>query len=333
MQWTFPNQWYLRSSRAKFLAYGGSVLGVSLATVVLLVASRLQALSSVPFTAVVVFAAWFGGRGPAILATMLSAMALDYFFLPPAGSFSTSITATLCVVCFTFVGWLICYLNESNQRIAAELREACCATRSALNEKELLLRELQHRVKNNFQIVNSLLSLQSTRLPEPTSLKAFKECQHRVRAIALVHDRLYRAVNLAQLDVEAYLRDLVQNLLLCYRADRSAVTSRVVVDGSVVKIDHLIPCALIVNELVSNALKYAFPDGRAGEVRVELHKQNGNVILRVADDGIGFAPCATAPSNGIGQQIVNALVNQLSGKLEWTKGPGASALITFAEAN
>jgi two-component sensor histidine kinase len=235
------------------------------------------------------------------------------------------------VLYFTFVAGLIGYLQEKNKRIAAELRGAVGITEAALKEKEVLLRELQHRVKNNLQIITSLLSLQRGKLQDQTSRELFKECQQRVCAIALVHERLYRTPNVARLDVEVYFRELVQNLLRCYGVNSESVTSRIAADEVRLRIDHLIPCALIVNELVCNALKHAFPDGRSGEVSVELRKRDGHVTLRVTDDGVGFSPPGAPTGSCGGQQIVSALVDQLSGKLEWADGRGTSATVTFPE--
>jgi two-component sensor histidine kinase len=201
----------------------------------------------------------------------------------------------------------------------------------ALNEKEILFRELDHRVKNNLQIISSLLSLQGGQLRDPSSRELFKECQHRVRAIALVHQRLCGGTNLANIDLGAYFRQLVQELLRSYYSGQGKITPNVVVDQTVISIEHLIPCALIVNELVCNAFKYAFPAGKSGEVRVEVRRNDGLVSLTVADDGVGFSPGEAQGRSGVGLQIVQSLVEQLSGRLQWTNGHGTSATITFPQ--
>lgn len=215
----------------------------------------------------------------------------------------------------------------------AKLRAAISATEMALREKEVLLRELHHRVKNNLQIITSILSLQGGRIQDRSCQELFKDCQQRVRIIALVHERLCRAPNLTKLNLDSYFRDLVQDLLRCYSVNSGVVRPRVVIEDVAVRIDHLIPCALIVNELVCNALKYAFPDGRSGEVRVEVRRRDGHVCLIVADDGVGFTPLEGRRGNGVGHQIVQALVDQLSGRLEWANGSGTSATVTFPEPN
>jgi two-component sensor histidine kinase len=315
------------------LPYGASVSAVVIAALFTYVVSPLEATPTLPFTAAVILVAWRSGRGPAILAVVLSALAVDYFFLPPIGSILTTVPATVCIVHFAFVGGLICYLQERNTRIAASLRAAVATTETALREKEVLLRELQHRVKNNLQIITSLLSLQSSKLPDQASRTLFKDCQQRVRVIALVHEQLYRAPDLARIDVEAYFRELVQTLLRCYWVGSGSITPQIAVDAGALRIDQLIPCALIVNELVCNALKHAFPNGRSGHVKLEIHKGDGQVVLRVGDNGVGFALFAGPCTSGLGTQIIGALVAQLAGQLEWTNQGGTTATVTFPETN
>jgi two-component sensor histidine kinase len=215
----------------------------------------------------------------------------------------------------------------------AKLREALDSAEFSIKEKEVLNRELNHRVKNNLQIINSLLSIQASRLKDAGNREILKECQHRVRAIALVHQRLCGGANLTHIDLAAYFRQLVQELFRSYFVGTGKVTPRIVVDETAMNIDRLVPCALIVNELVCNAFKYAFPEGQSGEVRVEVHRRNGDVCLIVADDGIGFSPTEPAARDRIGLQIVQALVDQLDGTLQWTNGHGTAATITFSALN
>jgi two-component sensor histidine kinase len=214
-----------------------------------------------------------------------------------------------------------------------KLRRALDSAEFSLQEKVVLNRELNHRVKNNLQIINSLLSIQASRLKDSGNREILKECQHRVRAIALVHQRLCGGTNLAQIDLAAYFRQLVQELFRSYFVGTGKVTPRIVVDETAMNIDRLVPCALIVNELVCNAFKYAFPEGQSGEVRVEVHRDQSNVCLTVADDGIGFSPTDSTRRDRVGLQIVQALVEQLSGKIQWENGRGTSATIIFPVMN
>ena len=223
-------------------------------------------------------------------------------------------------------------------RLRCGHRKRTCGGRSTRRRlrcarKKFCLRELNHRVKNNLQIISSLLSLQRTRIPDRRCQELFSECQHRVRAIALAHQRLCGGPSLANIDLAAYFDQLVRELSHSYCVGPGHVTPRVVVEDTVLGVDHLVPAALIVNELVCNAFKYAFPDGRSGEVRLEVQRKEGNVRLIVADDGIGFSPEKSASQDSVGLQIVQALVDQLSGKLSWTNGRGTCATITFPEIN
>src|SRR5262249_48919891 len=155
----------------------------------------------------------------------------------------------------------------------------------------------------------------------------------RVRAIALVHQRLCGAASLANIDLATYFQQLVQELFRSYFVGTGKVTPRVFVEETAMNIDRLVPCALIVNELVCNAFKYAFPNGASGEVLVELHRLRDHINLKVADDGVGFSPHSTSTNSGAGLQIVQALVEQLSGQIQWSNGRGAAATITFPAMN
>lgn len=373
-----PRDW-LRQAWSQRFAYTVCVLGVVAATVITDELTPLHATPNILFLAVVVATAWYGGRGPAIVAIFLSALSVDFFLVAPIYSVLTSIADVMRLIEYALVAVFILHLqhrykqiaeqlheandvletrvaertadlartNQSLQREVRERQEAEAALRTSeanlrrsfdetatsLREKEILLRELNHRVKNNLQIISSLLSLQRTRIPDRRCQELFSECQHRVRAIALAHQRLCGGPSLANIDLAAYFDQLVRELSHSYCVGPGHVTPRVVVEDTVLGVDHLVPAALIVNELVCNAFKYAFPDGRSGEVRLEVQRKEGNVRLIVADDGVGFSPEKSASQDSVGLQIVQALVDQLSGKLSWTNGRGTCATITFPEIN
>jgi two-component sensor histidine kinase len=361
------------------IAYVVCVLGVVLATLITDDLTALHATPNILFLAVVVATAWYGGRGPAIVAIILSALAVDYFLVPPIHSVLTSVADVMRLVEYALVAAFILHLQSRYQQIAdrlheannilesrvaertadlamsnnslqkevqdrqeadaalrtseANLRRALDETAASLREKEILLRELNHRVKNNLQIITSLLSLQRSRIPDRNCQELFAECQHRVRAIALAHQRLCGGRSLATIDLAAYFDQLVRELSRSYCVGSGHVTPRVNVADMALGVDHLVPAALIVNELVCNAFKYAFPNGRSGEVRLEVERQNGNIKVTVADDGIGFSPEKSSSQNSVGLQIVQALVDQLSGKLEWSNGHGTCATFTFPESS
>jgi two-component sensor histidine kinase len=221
--------------------------------------------------------------------------------------------------------------HRRDERLAR--RRAEDELRRALAEKELLLKELYHRVKNNLQIVSSLLDLQAATISQPDMTEIFRISQSRVRAIALVHERLYQSEDLAKVGFSAYAQELVADLLSSYGEDPEQLTSRILVDpeAEAMTVDIAVPCGLIINELVSNSIKYAFPGERAGELRVELHVASEMYTLTVADDGIGLPSDFELPNaNTLGMTLVHSLVHdQLNGSVETTVEEGTAFRITF----
>lgn len=204
----------------------------------------------------------------------------------------------------------------ARKRAEAELR-------GSLAEKEVLLREIHHRVKNNLQIVTSLLNLQLRVVEDETARGLLRESQDRVKTMALVHETLYRSKGLATLDAPAYLRDLVASLFRSYGA-APRLSHRIEAQDVRLEIDAAVPLGLIVNELVSNALKHAFPDGRSGRVEVTLSAEGDSTTLTVTDDGVGLPPGLEARRQSIGLQLVDGLASQLRGTLATTTGPGGT---------
>ena len=196
--------------------------------------------------------------------------------------------------------------------------------KSSLNEKEVLLKEIHHRVKNNLQIICSLLSLQAAEIEDPKACQTFRESQDRVKAMALIHERLYQSRDLASIDFAGYVRNLTGHLLRSYKINSSAVRLDLKVDSVPMNLDVAIPCGLIINELVSNALKYAFPDGRGGEIVIRFCDENGQGLgLTVRDDGIGF-PAGSNPedSESLGLKLVRSLTDQLGGSVSYCSQNG-----------
>lgn len=201
---------------------------------------------------------------------------------------------------------------------------------ASLKEKEMLLKEIHHRVKNNMQVVCSLLNLQCERLTSAEAIQALRDSQNRVKSMALIHEKLYRSASLSSIDFGEYLRTLVDSLARSY-ATNSQVLFDLAVQNVSLGVDSAIPCGLIVNELVSNALKHAFPDNRPGVVTISFARENGYYALGVADDGVGFPPGVDfrdAPSLGL--QLVTTLVGQLDGEIDFgSSGLGSRFLIRF----
>ena len=205
--------------------------------------------------------------------------------------------------------------------------------RSALKEKEVLLREIHHRVKNNMQIISSLLNLQATQLKDKKDLFLFKETQNRIRSLALVHEKLYQSKNLAMIDFAEYIRSLITYLWQFFMIDSETIRLHLELEEAYFDINTAIPCGLIVNELVSNILRHAFPVGRKGEARIVLARAGGNKwMLVVQDDGIGFPENLDfRKSETLGMQIVTMLVQQLDGTIELEREEGTTFKIVFEE--
>jgi PAS domain S-box-containing protein len=203
--------------------------------------------------------------------------------------------------------------------------------RASLAEKETLLREIHHRVKNNMQVVSSLLSLQVSNVDEPQYRAMFEDCQARVRAMALTHEKLYAAGNLASLDGGDYVRELAQMLLRSYAQRRQDVQLELDTEPLALDIQTAIPVGLILNELVTNALKHAFGGGRGGRIRIGLRRvDDSHGELLVGDDGPGL-PVDLDPARvrGLGLRMVRGLVRQIDGSLERVPGDGATFRVRF----
>jgi PAS domain S-box-containing protein len=205
------------------------------------------------------------------------------------------------------------------------------AMRAALKEKETLLKEIHHRVKNNLQIISSLLNLQSAYIKDPQALAIYRESQNRVRSMALIHGILYQSKNLAEIDFGEYIRSLTATLFRSYGVACDAVSLTADVQQVVLDMDSAIPCGLIINELVSNALKHAFPENRRGHVRIDLHaRPDGWLTLRVADDGVGIPEGIDfRNTRSLGLQIVCTLTDQLGGTILLDRKRGTEFRIIF----
>jgi len=203
--------------------------------------------------------------------------------------------------------------------------------KSSLTEKEVLLKEIHHRVKNNLQIISSLLSLQGRQMDKGNSSQLFRDSQNRLKAMALIHERLYQSPDLTQIDFAGYVRGLSDYLLKTYQVNPN-VRLHVNVERVPMTVDTAIPCSLIINELVSNSLKYAFPDGREGTVQVKLGSTDeGTLRLIVADDGVGIpAGFDVTSSSSLGLKLVRSLTAQLCGSMLYDdNAPGMTVEINF----
>ncbi|MDA0709365.1 MAG: PAS domain S-box protein [bacterium] len=223
-------------------------------------------------------------------------------------------------------------LTTINAELSAEIvrrQEAESVIRTSLREKEVLLKEIHHRVKNNLQIISSLLNLQSGYIDDPRTLEMFKESQSRIQSMALIHEKLYQSEDLARVDFAEYVESLVSYLMRSYSAGRVSIS--VDVAPVFLSLDTSIPCGLIISELVTNSFKYAFPEGRAGEISVRLKQTEPEYYdLQVGDTGIGFPEeLDFRDTASLGLQLVTTLVNQLDGEIELDRSAGTVFHIRF----
>jgi PAS domain S-box-containing protein len=203
----------------------------------------------------------------------------------------------------------------------------------SLNEKEILLREIHHRVKNNLQVVSSLLSLQARHVSDRSVRVMFVESRNRLDAMALIHELLYRSSDLADIDLNKYINSLASLLLASYEVPGNRVSFITHVAPVSMSVDTAIPCGLIANELVSNCLKHAFPDGREGLITISLAAENGRFQLAISDNGVGMPDGMDLENpETLGIRIVRTLVRQLQGDIELDRSCGTEFRIRFSEA-
>jgi PAS domain S-box-containing protein len=225
-----------------------------------------------------------------------------------------------CVVAAT-----LCATDITARKVAEE------QVLASLREKDALLKEVHHRVKNNLQVINSLLNLQAEQYAGAMDRAVFVESQNRVRAMALVHETLYRSEGLARIDMAGYVESLCSYLFRAYGMDPTRVQLAPSLAGITLDLDRAVPCGLIVNELVSNALKYAFPADRVGRLEV-IMAQSSKVgySLKVSDDGVGLPEGMEQGGSGsLGLHLVHLLARQLGGTVELDRAGGTAFTIAF----
>ncbi|HEY9691174.1 MAG TPA: GAF domain-containing protein [Oculatellaceae cyanobacterium] len=205
--------------------------------------------------------------------------------------------------------------------------------KASLKEKEILLKEIHHRVKNNLLVVSSLLEFQAEYINNSAIIKVFEDSQHRIYSMALIHEKLYQSKNLEKINFGEYIQNLVYNLISSYNITEDRIQVEFDIDPVELNIETANPGGLIVNELVSNAFKHAFPDNRSGKMLLELHQDSSQkIILIIKDNGIGFPPDLDfRNTESLGLQLVCTLTEQLEGEISLTKEEGTAFKLTFTE--
>jgi PAS domain S-box-containing protein len=226
---------------------------------------------------------------------------------------------------------LLGQLRTLNVDLERRVSERTAELTATLREREVLLQEIHHRVKNNLQVISSLINLQLRQVEDSSSRGALEECQTRVQAIALIHEKLYQSKDYSRVPFSEYARGLASNVFSALGVSNNTIALEFGIDDLSLSVDKAIPCGLILNELITNALKHAFPDSRRGKVRVELRRESsGQAVLCVSDDGVGM-PEQLVPreSNSLGMSLVHTLVEQLDGEIDIRKHPGTRMRVSF----
>jgi len=228
---------------------------------------------------------------------------------------------------FEAINQYIAIQDVSEQKIAEEQLKV------SLIEKEVLLREINHRVKNNLQVVSSILNLQSGYTKDKKIIEILNECKNRVFSMSLVHEKLCQSDNLARIDYQIYLKELLSNIIQSYNLTERGISVSTEMKPIFFPIDLAIPCGMIITELVSNAAKYAFPNNINGEIKIIIeNKGNKEWKLTIKDNGIGFSKSFSLENTEtLGLKLVDSLVEQINGSIEYKNKKGVSVIILFNE--
>jgi two-component sensor histidine kinase len=227
------------------------------------------------------------------------------------------------------LAWLTQRRRAGQQLLEARVRERTVALEGALAERNLMLREVYHRVKNNLQIVDSLVSFQAARMTDAESRSGMDDLRHRVHALGLVHQQLMNSTNLATFDIRPFLEELCANLATSAGADEHCIGIAVEAESLPATLDFAIPVGLLVTELVTNAFKHGYPDGQTGLVTISFRpSSSGRMVLTVADDGRTEEHRSIMASDSVGSRITWALVEQLEGDIQVIQDQGTKITVT-----
>ncbi len=229
----------------------------------------------------------------------------------------------------SIVGLLgLALFSWSIRRKNNQIRSQNKIIQQSLSEKDTLLREIHHRVKNNLQIVSSLLALQSKFVSDPKALQALNAGKSRVRSMALIHQNLYNKEEITGISAKDYIEKLIKELIITFDVDSSKINIKPDIQDIIIDVDTLIPLGLIINELLTNSLKYAFRKDEKGTIEISLNEEEDSLNLKISDDGIGFDP-EKIDKNSFGYKLINTLLLQLNGKMDLSGNSGTTVNITI----
>jgi two-component sensor histidine kinase len=223
-------------------------------------------------------------------------------------------------------------IKANRKLLEAEVRERTIEISRQNEEKTVMLKEIHHRVKNNLQVISSLLNLQADGITDKRVLTLFEDCRHRVNSMALIHEKMYQSNNLVNIDIRSYIDELIRSLIDAYDTNKS-IHLHTDIEDHPFRIDTIVPLGLILNEIISNSLKYAFDEKTEGDLYISLHKQTGNkFILEVSDNGKGIpAHIKFEDAGTLGMQLIHMLSGQINGKVEVSHYKGTKYVIEFEE--
>ncbi len=221
---------------------------------------------------------------------------------------------------------------RSRVHVLLQTRRLSMRVNQLLQDKEMLMKEIHHRMKNNLMIISSLLSLQSNYIKDEESREIFRESQSRATSMALIHDRLYRSSDLQSIDFEDFISSLAEDLMETYSTQEDRIHLNLDVEDVDIDIDNIVPLGLIINEMLTNSLKYAFPDEMKGTISISFHKRGDEYFLEVSDDGMGIPEeFEIEKSDSLGMMLINSLTYQIGGELKLERSPGTTYHINFKD--
>ena len=265
---------------------------------------------------------WYRGKGFFVTIYLAIILILKQIFIYKSYFFLPNI---LRISSFTALSFITYWLNERNYKIQSLIKKS-------LKEKEVLLKEVHHRVKNNLQVISSLIKLQSNKLNDTQFSIYLDDINNRVLSIALIHENLYRSNNIADIDFNIFINDFIKKITYTYLSGKAKIKYNININNVFLPLTIAVPCSLIINEILTNSIKYAFLDNSGGNIKIVFSQnENLNYHLTISDDGLGFNKESPHKSKSLGLELINLLVEQLNGKVEINSaiGEGTEFKITF----